>query len=413
MMKEKKYRIISSGVTAPKGFKASGAATGLKPNNQLDIALIESDVEAVPAIVTTQNAVKAAPVLWDNQIVKKDKQKIKAVLVNSGNANACTGEQGLLDVKTEAECVSQHFNCDLNQVFISSTGVIGVPLPIKEITDTVPTLVQNLSIDGQSDASRAILTTDLVPKTVAVEIEIGGKTVHIGAMAKGSGMICPNMATMLSFVTTDADIDQACLQKMLSVIAMDTYNMMSVDGDMSTNDTVLVLANGMAGNEKITEANIDAYTKFFDALYFVNASIVKSIVKDGEGATKYIEVHVNNADSRGDARILAKAVVNSNLVKTAIFGEDANWGRVLSSIGATGVKFSPNTVSLTFSNSVGSILLLDHGKPTSFDEKQASDILKQKEIIINIDMGEGIYKATAWGCDLSYDYVKINAEYRT
>ena len=274
-------------------------------------------------------------------------------------------------------------------------------------------MVQNLSIDGQSDASRAILTTDLVPKTVAVEIEIGGKTVHIGAMAKGSGMICPNMATMLSFVTTDADIDQACLQKMLSVIAMDTYNMMSVDGDMSTNDTVLVLANGMAGNEKITEANIDAYTKFFDALYFVNASIVKSIVKDGEGATKYIEVHVNNADSRGDARILAKAVVNSNLVKTAIFGEDANWGRVLSSIGATGVKFSPNTVSLTFSNSVGSILLLDHGKPTSFDEKQASDILKQKEIIINIDMGEGIYKATAWGCDLSYDYVKINAEYRT
>ena len=412
-MKEKKYRIISGGVTAPKGFKASGAATGLKPNNQLDIALIESDVEAVPAIVTTQNAVKAAPVLWDNQIVKKDKQKIKAVLVNSGNANACTGEQGLLDVKTEAECVSQHFNCDPNQVFISSTGVIGVPLPIKEITDTVPTLVQNLSIDGQSDASRAILTTDLVPKTVAVEIEIGGKTVHIGAMAKGSGMICPNMAAMLSFVTTDADIDQACLQKMLSVIAMDTYNMMSVDGDMSTNDTVLVLANGMAGNEKITEANIDAYTKFFDALYFVNASIVKSIVKDGEGATKYIEVHVNNADSRGDARILAKAVVNSNLVKTAIFGEDANWGRVLSSIGATGVKFSPNTVSLTFSNSVGSILLLDHGKPTSFDEKQASDILKQKEIIINIDMGEGIYKATAWGCDLSYDYVKINAEYRT
>ena len=412
-MKEKKYRIISGGVTAPKGFKASGAATGLKPNNQLDIALIESDVEAVPAIVTTQNAVKAAPVLWDNQIVKKDKQKIKAVLVNSGNANACTGEQGLLDVKTEAECVSQHFNCDPNQVFISSTGVIGVPLPIKEITDTVPTLVQNLSIDGQSDACRAILTTDVVPKTVAVEIEIGGKTVHIGAMAKGSGMICPNMATMLSFVTTDADIDQACLQKMLSVIAMDTYNMMSVDGDMSTNDTVLVLANGMAGNEKITEANIDAYTKFFDALYFVNASIVKSIVKDGEGATKYIEVHVNNADSRGDARILAKAVVNSNLVKTAIFGEDANWGRVLSSIGATGVKFSPNTVSLTFSNSVGSILLLDHGKPTSFDEKQASDILKQKEIIINIDMGEGIYKATAWGCDLSYDYVKINAEYRT
>ncbi len=412
-MKEKKYRIISGGVTAPKGFKASGAATGLKPNNQLDIALIESDVEAVPAIVTTQNAVKAAPVLWDNQIVKKDKQKIKAVLVNSGNANACTGEQGLLDVKTEAECVSQHLNCDPGQIFVSSTGVIGVPLPIKEITDTVPTLVQNLSIDGQSDASRAILTTDLVPKTVAVEIEIGGKTVHIGAMAKGSGMICPNMATMLSFVTTDADIEQACLQKMLSVIAMDTYNMMSVDGDMSTNDTVLVLANGMAGNEKITEANIDAYTKFFDALYFVNAAIVKSIVKDGEGATKYIEVHVNNADSRGDARILAKAVVNSNLVKTAIFGEDANWGRVLSSIGATGVKFSPNTVSLTFSNSVGSILLLDHGKPTSFDEKQASDILKQKEIIINIDMGEGIYKATAWGCDLSYDYVKINAEYRT
>lgn len=412
-MKEKKFHVISGGVTASKGFKACGATTGLKSNNRLDIALIESEVEAIPAIVTTQNAVKAAPVLWDNQIVKKDKQKIKAVLINSGNANACTGEQGLLDVKTEAKCVSQYFDCDPEQIFISSTGVIGVPLPIKEITGTIPTLVNNLSVDGQSDASRAILTTDLVPKTVAVETEIDGKTIHIGAMAKGSGMICPNMATMLSFVTTDANIEQACLQKMLSIIAEDTYNMMSVDGDMSTNDTVLVLANGLAGNDKITESNIGAYTKFFEALYFVNESIVKSIVKDGEGATKYIEVHVDHAESRGDARILAKAVVNSNLVKTAIFGEDANWGRVLSSIGATGVKFAPETVSLTFSNSKGSLLLLDHGKPVPFDEEQASELLKQKEVIINVDMGEGIYKATAWGCDLSYDYVKINAEYRT
>jgi glutamate N-acetyltransferase/amino-acid N-acetyltransferase len=226
-------------------------------------------------------------------------------------------------------------------------------------------------------------------------------------------MICPNVATMLSFITTDACIDQDCLQRMLNIIARDTYNMISVDGDMSTNDTVVVLANGMAENNMITESNIEAYSKFFEALYFVNETIAKSIARDGEGATKLIEVHVKNADSVEDARILSKAVVKSNLVKTAIFGEDANWGRVLSSIGATGVKFTPKSVSLTFSNAKGEILLLDHGKPVPFDEKLAENILKEKEILINVDMGTGIYKAVAWGCDLSYDYVKINAEYRT
>jgi glutamate N-acetyltransferase/amino-acid N-acetyltransferase len=412
-MKKNTFRKISGGITAPEGFKASGASTGLKPNGQLDVALIESEKESVPAIVVTRNAVKAAPVLWDDQIVRKDKQKIRAILVNSGNANACTGNQGILDVQKEAECVSNCISCKPEQVIVSSTGVIGVPLPIDQITSQIPILTKKLSVKGEKEASHAILTTDLVPKTIAVETEIDGKMIHIGAMAKGSGMICPNVATMLSFITTDACIDQDCLQRMLNIIARDTYNMISVDGDMSTNDTVVVLANGMAENNMITESNIEAYSKFFEALYFVNETIAKSIARDGEGATKLIEVHVKNADSVEDARVLSKAVVKSNLVKTAIFGEDANWGRVLSSIGATGVKFTPKSVSLTFSNSKGEILLLDHGKPVPFDEELAEKILKEKEILINVDMGSGIYKAVAWGCDLSYDYVKINAEYRT
>jgi glutamate N-acetyltransferase/amino-acid N-acetyltransferase len=412
-MKQNSFNKISGGITVPKGFKASGASTGLKANDQLDVALIESEKEAVPAIVVTKNAVKAAPVLWDDQIVRKDKNKIKAIMVNSGNANACTGSQGLLDVQKEAKCVSDYIDCAPEQVIVSSTGVIGVPLPVDQITSQIPVLAKKLSKEGEKEASHAILTTDLVPKTIAVETEIDGKTIHIGAMAKGSGMICPNIATMLSFITTDACIDQDCLQRMLNIIARDTYNMISVDGDMSTNDTVVVLANGLAGNKAITESNIDAYSKFFEALYFVNETIAKSIARDGEGATKLIEVHVKNADSIEDARILSKAVVKSNLVKTAIFGEDANWGRVLSSIGATGVEFSPSSVSLTFSNSKGEILLLDHGKPVDFDEALAKNILNEKEIIINVDMGDGIYKSVAWGCDLSYDYVKINAEYRT
>lgn len=407
-----KYKWIEGGVTAPQGYQAFGVAAGIKENEQLDTALIVSEKPATPAVVTTKNAVKAAPVLWDNRIVSEG-NVIKAVIANSGNANACTGKRGLQDVHDEAQAAAMALNCEADQVFVSSTGVIGVSLPVDKIIDAVPALVNGLSVEGADVASQAILTTDLVPKTAALELEIDGKTVKIGAMAKGSGMICPNMATMLSFVTTDANIDQQCLQQTLSIITEDTYNMMSVDGDMSTNDTVLVMANGMADNPRIDNAESEAYGLFFNALYAINERIAKSIVRDGEGATKFIEVSVINAESVFEAKLLAKAVTKSNLVKTAFYGEDANWGRVLSAIGASGVQFDPNTVDLTFSSSRGALKLLEKGTPVAFDEAAAAEILSEKEIHVLIDMGIGIYRAKAWGCDLSHEYVHINGDYRS
>lgn len=407
-----KYKWIDGGITAPQGYKAFGVAAGLKENDQLDTALVVSEKPAIPAIVTTKNAVKAAPVLWDNRIVSEG-SAIKAVIVNSGNANACTGAKGLQDVRDEARAAAMALNCEMDQVFVSSTGVIGVPLSVDKITDAIPALVDGLSVEGADAASRAILTTDMVPKTAAVELKIEGRTIKIGAMAKGSGMICPNMATMLSFVTTDANIDRQCLQQMLSIITEDTYNMMSVDGDMSTNDTVLVMANGMADTPRIDDAESAAYGLFFNALYAVNERIAKSIVRDGEGVTKFIEVSVINAESVFEAKLLAKAVIKSNLVKTAFYGEDANWGRVLSSIGASGVQFDPNTVDLIFSSARGSLKLLEKGIPVAFDETAATEILSEKDIDVLIDMGMGIYRAKAWGCDLSHEYVHINSDYRS
>lgn len=407
-----KYKWIDGGITAPQGYKAFGVAAGLKENDQLDTALVVSEKPAIPAIVTTKNAVKAAPVLWDNRIVSEG-NAIKAVIVNSGNANACTGAKGLQDVRDEARAAAMALNCEMDQVFVSSTGVIGVPLSVDKITDAIPALVDGLSVEGADAASRAILTTDMVPKTAAVELKIEGRTIKIGAMAKGSGMICPNMATMLSFVTTDANIDRQCLQQMLSIITEDTYNMMSVDGDMSTNDTVLVMANGMADTPRIDDAESAVYGLFFNALYAVNERIAKSIVRDGEGATKFIEVSVINAESVFEAKLLAKAVIKSNLVKTAFYGEDANWGRVLSSIGASGVQFDPNTVDLIFSSARGSLKLLEKGIPVAFDEVAAAKILSEKDIDVLIDMGMGIYRAKAWGCDLSHEYVHINSDYRS
>lgn len=404
---------ISGGVTAAKGFRAGGISSGLKPNQIPDLAMIVSEVPAAAACVTTQNAVKAAPVLWDNQIVR-DGNQICAVIANSGNANACTGQRGIEDVKSEAEAVSKKIGCKPEQVFVSSTGVIGVPLDIEKIMHSVPLLADSLSADlaGADRASRAIMTTDTVPKTAACELNISGKTVHIGAMAKGSGMICPNMATMLSFVTTDCNIDRDCLQEMLSDIVTSTYNMMSVDGDMSTNDTVVILANGLAGNSLI-DKNSENYQTFKDALYYINETIAKNIVRDGEGATKFLEAFVTEADTEEHAKILAKSVIQSNLVKAAFFGEDANWGRVLSSLGGSGIDFNPSTVTLYFANEAGRILLLKNGTPVDFDESQASKILSKNGIQIQIHMGMGDASAKAWGCDLTYDYVKINGEYRT
>lgn len=407
---------IDGGVLAPQGFKASGIAAGIKKNGALDMAMVYSIVPAATALVTTQNMVKAAPVLWDNEIVKANPWT-QAIVANSGNANACTGEQGMADVQNTAIKAACGLGIDKEMVLVSSTGVIGVPLPIEKITKGVDGLIAALTADvcGADQSARAILTTDTVPKTCALEIEIDGKTVRIGGMAKGSGMICPNMATMLAYVTTDAKIAPDCLQAMVSSITKDTYNMMSVDGDMSTNDTLAVLANGLAGNKELTLGDFgsEAYVTFYDALYQVNETLAKAIVKDGEGATKFIETTVSGAKGEGDARILAKAVIQSSLVKTAIFGEDANWGRVLSSLGASGAIFDPMTVSVWFESKGGRIKLLDHGTPILFDEAYAKVILEEKELQIQVEMGQGDAQATAWGCDLTYDYVKINGDYRT
>ena len=403
---------IKGGVTAALGFKASGVAAGLKKNGVLDVAMITSDTPAVAALMTTSNAVKAAPVLWDNAIVRTKGKAIRAIVANSGNANACTGQQGLKDAETTAAETAKRIGCETEQVFVSSTGVIGVPLPVDKIVGGLDALVAGLSKEGWDTASRAILTTDTVAKTLAVEVTVDGQAVHIGGMAKGSGMICPNMATMLSFVTTDVAVDPGVLQEMLAAITRNTYNMMSVDGDMSTNDTVVVLANGQAGNGVLTKDHPD-YQAFYDALYFINETLAKSIVRDGEGANKLIEMSVEGMDTEENARILAKAAINSSLVKTAIFGEDANWGRVLSSIGAAGVAFDPVTVSLWFASTAGKIKLLEKGRPIPFDEDAAAAILKENEIQITVDMAMGTAGATAWGCDLSYEYVKINGEYRT
>ncbi len=402
------------GVTSAKGFKAYGVSAGIRTKGKLDTAMIVSDVPATAAIVTTTNAVKAAPVLWDDAVIGDDNH-IRAVIVNSGNANACTGTQGIEAVRKEANTVAVALSCDIHEVAVASTGVIGIPLPVEKIVSVVPELIEGLSADedGADKASRAILTTDTVPKTAAVQVMIGGKTVTVGGMAKGSGMICPNMATMLSFVTTDCAVNRDCLQSILSETAEDTYNMMSVDGDMSTNDTVLMLANGQACNKKITGKDSDDYLTLKKAVYTVNEMLAKAIVRDGEGATKLIEVELTGAATKTEAKILAKGVVTSNLVKAAFFGEDANWGRVLSSLGSTGIAFDPQKVTLEFESAGGSITLFKKGQPLPFNEELAKKVLEQKEIIVLVKMEEGNASAKSWGCDLTYDYVKINGEYRT
>ncbi|MEG2547355.1 MAG: bifunctional glutamate N-acetyltransferase/amino-acid acetyltransferase ArgJ [Eubacterium sp.] len=407
---------IKGGILAAKGFLAAGIDAGIKTDNVKDMALIYAKKPAVTAIMTTSNVVKAAPVMWDTQVMKDSFYK-QAIVVNSGNANACTGEIGKNHVLQTAEKAAELLGIQKEDVLVSSTGVIGVALPIDKILNGIETLIPNLGSDEQhaDDAAHGIITTDLRIKTVAVEIELSGKKVHIGGMAKGSGMICPNMATMLSYVTTDASVDPVCLQTLLSKITQDTYNMMSVDGDMSTNDTVVAMASGEAENAVITLDNLTDpdFLTFSEAFYYVNEHLAKSIIRDGEGATKFVEVDVRGAASKEDARILAKSVIKSSLVKTALFGEDANWGRVLSSIGASGVFFDPLKVSLLFSSNAGMLTLLNEGVPITFDENEAKRILSEKELTLTITLGEGEDKATAWGCDLSYDYVKINGDYRS
>lgn len=403
-------KIKNGNVTSAKGFKAVGNAVGLKKVKK-DMAIITSDVPAVSAGCFTTNVVKAAPVLWDMAHVGK---KINGIVVNSGNANACTGEQGLKDAETTAQCLASLMGKDKDSILVCSTGVIGVNLDMDKmlagVKKTYPLL--NDSEENGVLASEAIMTTDTYAKTISVEIELGGKTVTLGGMAKGSGMINPNMATMLCFITTDCAISAQMLDKALKACVVDTFNMITVDGDTSTNDTVLVLANGMAGNEEITTENAD-FEIFKEALFAINKDLAMKCVDDGEGATKLMEVIVKGAATKADARTIASSVTSSNLFKAALFGEDANWGRVLCAMGYSGAKFNPMGVTIHFRSEGGSIMLMDNGTPIVFDEELASKILKEHKINIDIDLTEGSETATAWGCDLTYDYVKINGDYRS
>lgn len=377
------------------------------------MALIYSQVPCVSAGTFTTNVVKAAPVKWDRQIVDSG-AGVQAVVVNSGIANACTGEEGMGYCKETAEAAAKALNIDAAGVLVGSTGVIGMQLPIQKLVDGIQVLAGKKAEGLQSghDAALAIMTTDTVEKEMAVEIEIGGKTVTIGGMSKGSGMIHPNMCTMLAFITTDAAITKEALQKALSEDVEDTYNMISVDGDTSTNDTAILLANGLAGNQEITYASPE-YETFKEALHMVNETLAKKMAGDGEGATALFEVKVVGAESIKQAKTLAKSVVCSNLTKAAIAGHDANWGRILCAMGYSGVQFDPEKVDLFFESKAGKLQIIENGVATDYSEEVATKILSEPEITATADIKMGDYSATAWGCDLTHEYININADYRS
>ena len=377
------------------------------------MALIYSQVPCVSAGTFTTNVVKAAPVKWDRQIVDSG-AGVQAVVVNSGIANACTGEEGMGYCKETAEAAAKALNIDAAGVLVGSTGVIGMQLPMQKLVDGIQVLAGKKAEGLQSghDAALAIMTTDTVEKEMAVEIEIGGKTVTIGGMSKGSGMIHPNMCTMLAFITTDAAITKEALQKALSEDVEDTYNMISVDGDTSTNDTAILLANGLAGNQEITYASPE-YETFKEALHMVNETLAKKMAGDGEGATALFEVKVVGAESIKQAKTLAKSVVCSNLTKAAIAGHDANWGRILCAMGYSGVQFDPEKVDLFFESKAGKLQIIENGVATDYSEEAATKILSEPEITATADIKMGDYSATAWGCDLTHEYININADYRS
>lgn len=404
---------IEGGVTAAKGFFASGTAANIKYKDRMDMALIYSEAPCRAAGTFTTNVVKAAPVLWDKDIVENSPYA-QAVIVNAGIANACTGKQGMDYCREEARTASALLNIPETFVLVGSTGVIGMQLPMDRINEGIKKLVdaKDSTLEAGTTASRAIMTTDTVNKEIAVQFELDGKVVTLGGMSKGSGMIHPNMCTMLSYITTDAAIGKALLQEALSDSIVDSYNMISVDGDTSTNDTCLVLANGLAGNDEITQKG-DAYDKFCEALNFVNNYLARKMAGDGEGATALFEATVVGAATKQDARILAKSVIGSSLCKAAIYGHDANFGRFLCALGYSGVSFDPEKVELYFQSSAGKLLIYKDGTAADYSEEEATKILSQPEVTVLADMKMGTETATAWGCDLSYDYVKINADYRS
>lgn len=406
-------KTVKGGVTAAKGYEAAAAAAQIKYQDRTDMALIYSQTPCIAAGTFTTNVVKAAPVKWDQEVIAGN-EPVHAVIVNSGIANACTGSEGFGYCEETARAAAMELHIPAGGVLLGSTGVIGKQLPINRIKEGVAALAANRSgsLENGTKAAQAIMTTDTYSKELAVQIEIGGKTVTVGGMAKGSGMIHPDMCTMLSFITTDAFISKETLQKALSEDIKDTYNMISVDGDTSTNDTVLLLANGMAENPKIQEGTVE-YDLFVSALHEVNEYLAKQIAGDGEGATALFEVKVVGAATKDQAALLAKSVVCSSLTKTAIAGHDANWGRILCAMGYSGAEFDPEQVDLFFTSKAGDIQIIADGTAVDYSEAEATKILSEPVVTAIADLKAGECEATAWGCDLTHEYITINADYRS
>lgn len=413
------FKKIDGGICASKGFKASGIYCGIKrPSNDTpetkhknDICIFVSDTVCNTAAVYTQNKVKGAPILVTKKNLEKSGNKSIAVIANSKNANTCNAD-GIEKAEAMCELLAKELNIPKEQVIVASTGVIGQILPIEPIKTGIPKLVKELDYNKNIEAATAIMTTDTVKKEYAVEFEIDGIKCHLGGMAKGSGMIHPNMATTLNFITTDCDISSNLLQEALSEIVKVTYNCLSIDGDTSTNDMVSLMANGMADNKEITSHGAD-FDTFKSALYEVMANLTRMLAKDGEGATKLIECITSGAKDKDTAITVAKSVVCSSLFKAAIFGEDANWGRILCAVGYAQADFDINKVDVDLKSKNGIISVCKNGSGIEFSEKKASEILSADEISVLINLNDGSEKATAWGCDLTYDYVKINGDYRT
>lgn len=402
-------KVISGGICAAKGFTASGIHCGIRKNrNKKDLALIYSEVRANAAAVYTVNLVKGAPIIVTKEHIKDG--KAQAVICNSGNANTCN-ENGIEIAEKMSELLSDNLSISKEDVVVASTGVIGQPLEIEPIKNGIPTLVSSLSKDGKS-AAEAIMTTDTIAKEIAAEFEIDGKICRIGAIAKGSGMIHPNMATMLVFITTDCKISSEMLEKALKSDIQNTFNMISIDGDTSTNDMVSILANGMAENEEITSDD-EKFKAFMEALNTVTVHLCRMIAGDGEGATKLLECKVAGAKDLQTAKTVAKSVICSSLLKAAMFGADANWGRVLCAIGYSGADVDISKIDVAFKSKSGEIKVCENGSGVAFSEEKAKEILLENEIEILVSLKSGDYSSTAWGCDLTYDYVKINGDYRT
>ncbi|MBQ3094573.1 MAG: bifunctional glutamate N-acetyltransferase/amino-acid acetyltransferase ArgJ [Clostridia bacterium] len=401
---------IEGGVTAPNGFTAAGVHCGIRRNRtKRDLALIVSDRTASAAAVYTQNLVKGAPLTVTKEHLENG--TARAVIVNSGIANTCAAD-GIEKAKAMCRLAADALGIDENDVLVASTGVIGPSIVLDPIAAAVPTLAASLSKEGGTDAAEAIMTTDTVKKEFAYTVELSDATCTLGGIAKGSGMIAPNMATMLCFLTTDAAIDSALLDAALHEVVGDTFNMLSVDGDTSTNDNVMILASGAAGNTPITEKNAD-YRAFVDALHALCADLCRRLAKDGEGATKLLETKVHGAKTVEDARTVARSVNRSSLLKAAMFGADANWGRVLCAIGYSGADVDVHGVKVTFMSKAGAVTVCEHGAGIEFDEDVAKTVLTEDDIVIDITLSDGDGEAVAYGCDLTYDYVKINGDYRT